>query len=567
MKNRAEYIGRVVLLAAVYVAVARLGLKMDAVSGFATLVWAPTGISLAALLISGQHLWPGIALGAVVVNVWTGAPLPVACGIALGNTLEAVAGAYALRRIPGFQLSLCRVGDALALVLAAAGLSTLLSATLGVSSLVLSGVVPAARFGVTWRAWWLGDVAGDLLVAPLLLTWSRSSFDGDGWRRRVEAVALYTSLIATSVFIFVLHGDSGGVEEAVRQPHFLLPHLIWAALRFGPRGAARATFLVSAVAIAGLAFGLGPFVRASLHESLAGLQAYMAMIAVTFLIVGAAAAERRHRGLENARLYQEAHKALGLRDELLAIVSHDLQNPLGVILMSESVLLQSPATDDKGRQLHKHAQTVHRAAERMRRLIDDLVDFASIQAGQLAVELRPHDPVLLGKEAVDGFRALAREGKQNLQWATQADLPKIDCDRDRALQVLSNLIANALRVTPPGGSISVSVEQRAREVVFSVADTGPGIGIDELPHLFQRYFRGKGAEYKGTGLGLAIAKGIVDAHGGRIWVESELGAGSTFFLTLSGPRAPTPRRRRARAPELGGVALTGSKTESEGTQG
>ena len=109
MKNRAEYIGRVVLLAAVYVVVARLGLKMDAVSGFATLVWAPTGISLAALLISGQHLWPGIALGAVIVNVWTGAPVPVACGIALGNTLEAVVGAYALRRIPGFQLS--RVQD------------------------------------------------------------------------------------------------------------------------------------------------------------------------------------------------------------------------------------------------------------------------------------------------------------------------------------------------------------------------------------------------------------------------------------------------------------------------
>src|SRR4029077_5895147 len=128
------------------------------------------------LLMSGRDLWPGIALGAVVVNVWTGAPVPVACGIALGNTLEAVVGAYALRRIPGFQLSLGRVGDALALVLAAAGLSTLLSATVGVSSLVLGGVVPAARFGVTWRAWWLGDVAGDLLVAPLLLTWSRSSF-------------------------------------------------------------------------------------------------------------------------------------------------------------------------------------------------------------------------------------------------------------------------------------------------------------------------------------------------------------------------------------------------------
>src|SRR5947208_9584945 len=139
--TRVKYVGKVAAIAVLYILAARGGLQLDAVSGFATLVWPPTGIALATLLLGGYRLWPGIFVGALIANVWTGAPIVVALGIATGNTLEALLGSYALKRLPGFRLSLDRVMDAVALIVLAAGLSTLVSASVGVTSLHLGGIV------------------------------------------------------------------------------------------------------------------------------------------------------------------------------------------------------------------------------------------------------------------------------------------------------------------------------------------------------------------------------------------------------------------------------------------
>src|SRR5262249_22040199 len=160
-------------LCAIYYATARFGLSLDAVHGFATAVWPPTGIALAALVLYGYGLWPGIALGAFLVNLSSGAPVLVACGMALGNTLEAVVGTVLLKRVVGFRPSLDRLQDVLGLILLAAGLSTLISATIGVTSGWLGGIIPAVTYGKAWRTWWLGDALGDLVMAPLLFVWSR----------------------------------------------------------------------------------------------------------------------------------------------------------------------------------------------------------------------------------------------------------------------------------------------------------------------------------------------------------------------------------------------------------
>ena len=159
----------IALLAAGYVVAGRLGLVITAVGGFATPVWAPSGLSLAALVLFGQRLWPGIALGALLVNLWAGASAGVALGISAGNTLEAVLGAYALSRVPGFDPGLGRLKDVLAFVLLAALLSTVVSATVGVSTLFLGGILPRAELLATWRVWWVGDAVGDIVVAPLLM--------------------------------------------------------------------------------------------------------------------------------------------------------------------------------------------------------------------------------------------------------------------------------------------------------------------------------------------------------------------------------------------------------------
>ncbi|MDB4979487.1 MAG: two-component sensor histidine kinase [Myxococcales bacterium] len=228
---------------------------------------------------------------------------------------------------------------------------------------------------------------------------------------------------------------------------------------------------------------------------------------------------------ENARLYEQARLAVSVREQILAIVSHDLRNPLGTILLTTAALAK------KG-TLPVEVARIERAAERMRRLIDDLLDFASIEAGHLAIKRQPQDSQAMLHEMLASFEDVARDNGLEVTGTVESPLPKAFCDRDRILQVLSNLIGNATKATPRGGHISLRIEASGNEILFAVADDGPGISEEDLRHLFDRYWRSDEVQYKGTGLGLAIARGIVTAHGGRIWAESELGRGATFQFTV-----------------------------------
>jgi signal transduction histidine kinase len=175
---------------------------------------------------------------------------------------------------------------------------------------------------------------------------------------------------------------------------------------------------------------------------------------------------------------------------------------------------------------------IKRAADRMQRLIEDLLDFANIETGRLAISSALHDPGEMLDETLACFESAAQEKHIWLMAEVQPHLPRFWCDRDRILQVLSNLVSNAIKSTADGGHITLRVEARGGEVWFSVADDGQGISKDDLKHLFERYWRSEDATYKGSGLGLAIAAGILAAHKGRIWAESELGQGATFWCAL-----------------------------------
>jgi signal transduction histidine kinase len=168
----------------------------------------------------------------------------------------------------------------------------------------------------------------------------------------------------------------------------------------------------------------------------------------------------------------------------------------------------------------------------MNRLIGDLLDAAAITSGQLSVRAVPVSPGDLVREAVEAFRGAAREHRLELGVEAPPELPPVRADHDRVLQVLANLLSNAVKLTPPRGRVAVAARPVGREVVFSVSDDGPGISDEEQRTIFAPYTRGAAAGYRGTGLGLAIARGIVEAHGGRIWVESRVGVGSTFSFTL-----------------------------------
>jgi signal transduction histidine kinase len=246
----------------------------------------------------------------------------------------------------------------------------------------------------------------------------------------------------------------------------------------------------------------------------------------------AIALDRDRARRRDVSLREQAQEAARAREQILAIVSHDLRTPLSTILMATQLLARAREPAEQREALSRSIERIQRSAERMLRLIDDLLDFASIEAGRLAIKRQPLDPGSLIHETLASFEGVARESRLRLTASVGPDLPKLDCDRDRILQVLSNLVGNSTKVTAEGGHVTLRVEVRDHDVLFAVSDDGPGISKEDAERVFDRYWRSPDASHPGTGLGLAIARRIVDAHGGRIWVESELGRGATFYFTI-----------------------------------
>jgi signal transduction histidine kinase len=240
----------------------------------------------------------------------------------------------------------------------------------------------------------------------------------------------------------------------------------------------------------------------------------------------------RHGSLaiDNARLYRESQQAVQAREEVLAIVSHDLRNPLNAVMLAASLLQMSDqiAPDDR-----EQLEIIDISAKRMQRLIEDLLDVTRLEGGQqLPIDPAPLDVQSLFEETYELFKSQAVTGSITLQYHAPKDVPPVYADRHRVLQVLSNLIGNAMKFTPPGGMISFRAESEDSKVLIAVADDGPGIPRENLGDIFNPYWQAKRTARLGAGLGLPIAKGIVESHGGRIWVESEQGTGTKFFFTL-----------------------------------
>lgn len=237
-------------------------------------------------------------------------------------------------------------------------------------------------------------------------------------------------------------------------------------------------------------------------------------------------ASRVALAIDNVRLFADAQRAIRARDELIAIVSHDLRNPLGVLDLALELLARDPA------RLPDAISRMQRATDRMQSLIAELLDISRIDAGTLTVAPAPVELASVLADAIEQHRVLATEKGLRLVGDFQTPLGTVHVDRDRLQQVLANLIGNALKVTPRDGTITVDANLGGERATIAVRDTGPGIAPEHVEHIFDRFWQAPDRRRDGLGLGLAIVKGIVDAHHGTIAVDSQLGRGTSFKITL-----------------------------------
>src|SRR5687768_6067750 len=246
----------------------------------------------------------------------------------------------------------------------------------------------------------------------------------------------------------------------------------------------------------------------------------------------ALAQELAHRAglaIRSAQSYHDAQAATRDRDDMLAIVAHDLRNPLNTIYMGTDLAIELGNPDAMTR---KQLDVIKRSATQMNRLIQDLLEATRLKNGQLALERSRMSLAKVVDEALEMLLPLAAHAGISLEATVDPAIPDLNGDRSRLLQVMSNLVGNALKFTPRGGRVTLTARADGDEVLVEVSDTGPGIAPEQLPHIFGRFWQASGSDRRGVGLGLSIAKGIVEAHSGKIWVKSELAKGSVFSFTL-----------------------------------
>src|SRR5882672_1494771 len=510
-----------------YIVAGKLGLSLAFVHASASPVWPPTGIALAALLTLGYRVWPAIFAGAFVVNVTTMGSVATSLGIASGNTLEGLLGAYLVNRYANGARAFDHSPDVFKFAGFAALLSTAVSATVGVGSLVLGGHAAWADVDEIWA----------LIFAPLLVLWLRDWRGAPSHGRVLEAAALW---LTTTVIGLAVFGEGLTRFGLMTLPLTFLctPPLVWAAVRFRRLEAAMLVTALSGIATWETLRGFGPFASATANEALLLLQLFMGTVSVMVISAGALVEERRRVEQEREDLLMraqvaraEAESANRAKDEFLAMLGHELRNPLAAIISAVSVLDRLGQQDDvamRARGAIRH-QITH-----LGRLVDDLLDIAHVTSGDIVLTCEPLNLATSVQRSVSNLASTGRLERHVVD--VRAEPVWANADPTRLDQIVSNLLTNAIKYTSPGGTIRIHVGGEEDQAIVGVADTGIGIPPSLLRHMFdlpvqgdKRLDRAQG----GLGVGLTLVRRLVELHGGRVQVFSEgPGRGSEFLIHL-----------------------------------
>jgi signal transduction histidine kinase len=508
--------GALVLVAVLYYAAAKLALAFAIPPGYATAVWPSSGIALAVLLLLGARYWPGIWIGAALANYTIQYSAPLAAAIATGNTLEAVIAAALVRRFIGVPHRFVRGEDVVRFV-AVAMAGCAVAASVATVALGTGGFMAWRDSWPNWWTWWQGDLAGLVIVTPLILTWAARQ-DLDWSHERIfECVAFSLVLAAVMLAVF---GEVSTGDGTLSLSFLVLPLIIWASFRFSQREVATASAVMCGLAVWQTVGGSGPFVASNMNRSLLLLQAFLSTIVATGLVLSAVLEERR-RAMERLRRANEE------MEHFVQVAAHDLQEPLRTVV-NFTDLLEARSRDRLDGEAREFLGYVVGGVTRMQRMLRDLLTFSQVdrsEARAVAVDCE-----LAFATARESLKAAIEESRAVV---THDALPTVIGDPTHMEILFQNLVGNAVRFR---GEILPRVHVGARlegdRWVFSVRDNGIGIDPADFGRIFNMFHRVHGSDrYPGSGIGLTICKRIVERYNGRIWLESRVGSGTIFYFT------------------------------------
>jgi signal transduction histidine kinase len=525
------------LLSGIYVLAGLLSFATMVNDGLASLVWAPTGISIATLMVAGYRYWPGVFIGATLTNFIVADNILLGGIIGIGNTLEALLAVALIRRFTPMEKLFDGIRTTVIFIVSASLIAPIPSALAGAIGMLAFDIIELGHMRSVVGIWWLGDAMGALTLTPAIYLIGQHIHKKEN--RYIDhfnaASPERVIIVCTSILLsIILYAFPGNITANLSYLPFLM--VLWGALRLPQVYALLLSMMVSIIAISGTLAQLPTQNQPAIIDSLIYLYLFLATQTGTVLLVGAQTRDREKITEQLVNAQQTAEAASAQKSLFLTNISHEIRTPLNGIIGVTGIMLPDVQTDRQ----REHLRIIQNSADSLLSLLNDLLDHARIEAGKLRIQRQTFYLPRLLNDVTGLFESQAEAKGLYLRAAVSNDLPKyVVSDDSRIRQILINVIGNALKFTDRGG-VSVNICRAAHNnspdhVMINVEDTGIGIALEAQNRIFDAFTQADNSTsrlYGGSGLGLTISKQLAEQLGGSITLTSSPGVGTRIELTL-----------------------------------